>query len=171
MICLDLEELMGLTDDPVYKRLTEGDDTEVLVGTLSMPSPDGSGLITLSLFLIDYKEEDIDRFVNDLFKDLKKMDLVVREGTYTLSIEEQSTTLMFAEGETASHTAPNFWAQYVPQPEEHEAFQRELARTGVWLLIILTTKNLREFVVRQDGTVIFSRVNPMTATIRKMFKF
>jgi hypothetical protein len=164
---------MGLTDDPFYKNMIEGHDTKMMVGTLTIiiSPPEGRRSETFPLFLIDYHgvTDDMEPIVAEALDDAKKVNLTVKDGTYSASIEERGTVLMFAEGETAAHTAPNFWAEYTPQQDEHEAFQREYARLEVWLLVIITKNMLREFVIRPDGTVIFKRVVPLTDDLRKMF--
>lgn len=159
---------MGLTDNPFYKKLLEGYDTRLLVGTMGIAA--GGRAVTFPLFLVDYDEfpEDMENVVGQALDDVKKINLNVKDGSYSVSIEESGTVLMFAEGETAAHTAPLFWAEYTPQPEEHQAFQQEYARTGVWVFMVITKKILREFLVDQKGAIVHKRVSPLTDELRRM---
>lgn len=157
---------MSLTDDPMYKYLTKGEDTDIIVGTMTI-SPEPGRTETFALFLIDYHKGDMEKFVARTFDDLKKIELHVKEGVYRLSTTEASTTLMFAHGEQAAHTAPLFWAEYTPAADEHAAFQREYARRGVWLLLIATTESLRELVIGPHGEVIVSVKHAMTPELKK----
>lgn len=157
---------MSLTDDPVYRYMTEGEDTDIIVGTMTV-SPAPGRRETFALFLIDYHGKGMEKFVSHTFDDLKKINLGVNEGAYRLSTDDEQTTLMFAHGEKAAHTAPHFWADYTPSPDEHEAFQREYARTGIWLLFIATTESLREFVIDPQGSVLATKTHPMTPELRK----
>lgn len=157
---------MSLTDDPFYHYMTKGEDTDIIVGTMTI-APDGHRRETFPLFLIDYHKENMEKFVAHTFDDLKKIELSVKDGAYRLSTDDVHTTLMFAHGEKAAHTAPQFWAEYTPSPDEHEAFQRELKRLGLWLLFITTTEALREFVINPDGSVLVTQQHPMTPELRK----
>lgn len=160
---------MGLMDDPLYRKLTEGEDTRLLVGTLGIPMQ--SGIMEFPLFLIDYHgvRGDMESFVADIFDDVKKVNLNVRDGVYFVSIDDQSTVTMFAEGETAVHTSPDFWGEFTPAPDDHARFQREFSQKGVWLLVIITKANLREILVDHGGKVGFQNVKPMTDPLRKMW--
>lgn len=157
---------MSLTDDPMYQYMTKGEDTDIIVGTITV-SPEPNRRETFPLFLIDYHGKDMEKFVSPLFDDLKKINLIVKEGTYKLATDDASTTLMFAHGEQAAHTAPMFWADYTPSPDEHQAFQREYARLGIWLLFIATTEKLREFVIDPEGVVLVTKIHEMTPELRK----
>lgn len=165
---------MGLTDDPFYKNMTEGEDTHILVGTLTtrMRSPKTSRTETLPVFLVDYHPapQDMETIIAQTFDPLKKINLDVKNGTYTLSVDKRNTTLIFSGGETAAHTAPDFWAQYTPLPEEHEAFQKEFRRTGVWVLMIITKLHLREFLVTSSGDIIYRNILPLTPELKKVLK-
>lgn len=165
---------MGLTDDPLYKNMTEGEDTHILVGTLTtrMRGPNNARVEVLPVFLVDYNPAptEMEKFVAGTFDPLKKINLRVDNGTYTLYVEELNTTLLFSGGETAAHTAPNFWAQYTPLPEEHEAFQKEYRRTGVWVLMIITKQFLREFLIIPSGDIIYRNILPLTDELRKALK-
>lgn len=162
---------MGLTDEPFYKGMTEGEDTQIIVGTADLGLPDGKK-ITLPVYIVDYHKSayDMEGMISKTFSNVKKIDLAVKDGSYRLAVGKPTTALMFAEGETAIHTAPEFWADFKPTAEEHEAFQREFANTGVWLFMILTKENLREFVVNHDGNALVKKMQPMTAELRKRFK-
>jgi len=157
---------MSLTDDPMYKYMTQGEDTDIIVGTMTV-SPEPDRHETFALFLIDYHGKKMESFVAHTFDDLKKIELLVKDGTYRLSTDDASTTLMFAHGEQAAHTAPQFWADYTPTPDEHEAFQREYDRLGIWLLLVATTEALREIVISKDGEVIVTQKHVMTPELRK----
>lgn len=165
---------MGLTDDPLYKNLTEGEDTHILVGTLTtrMRGPNNARAEVLPVFLVDYhpSKDDMEKIIAQTFDPLKKINLTVEKGIYTLSVDERNTTLIFAGEETAAHTAPNFWAQYTPLAEEHEAFQKEYRRTGVWVLMIITKLFLREFLVIPSGDIIYRNIIPLTPELKKMLK-
>jgi hypothetical protein len=162
---------MGLTDNPFYKNMIEGDDTRILVGTLGImaSTPSGPLKVALPLVLVDYNEfpEDMENVVAQSLDGAKKINLNVKDGSYSVSIPERGTVLMFAEGETAAHTAPLFWVEYTPAPEEHQAFQQEYARTHVWLLMIITKNVLREFLVAPTGDIIHKRTSPLTDELRK----
>ena len=165
---------MGLTDDPFYKNMTEGEDTHILVGTLTtrMRGFKNARPEILPVFLVDYHPapSDMEKIVSNTFDPLKKINLEVKNGTYRLSVEERNTTLIFSGDETAAHTAPNFWAEYTPLPEEHEAFQKEYRRTGVWVLMIITKLYLREFLILQSGDIIYRNILPLTDELRKALK-
>jgi len=165
---------MGLTDDPFYKNMTEGEDTHILVGTLTtrMRGPNSARTETLPVFLVDYhpSPQDMETIIAQTFDPLKKINLDVKNGTYTLSVDERNTTLIFSGDEKAAHTAPNFWAQYTPLPEEDEAFQKEYRRTGVWVLMIITKRHLREFLIIPSGEIIYRIILPLTPELRKMLK-
>jgi len=165
---------MGLTDDPFYKNMIEGEDTHILVGTLTtrMREPKNARGETLPVFLIDYNPapKEMEKFIAEAFDPLKKINLDVKKGTYTLSVDERNTTLIFSGEEKASHTAPNFWAQYTPLAEEHEAFQKEYRRTGVWVLMIITKSHLREFLIIPSGEIIYRNTLPLTPELRKILK-
>lgn len=157
---------MSLTDDPMYQYMTKGEDTDIIVGTLTV-APEPGKSQTFPLFLIDYHGKDMEKYVAQLFDGLKKMNLHVKNGNYRLSTDDASTTLMFAHGEKAAHTAPQFWAEYTPSRDEHKAFQKEHSRVGFWLLFIATTEALREFVVGPDGEVAVTQKHDMTPQLRK----
>ena len=80
---------MGLTDDPFYKNMTEGEDTHILVGTLTtrMRGPNSARTETLPVFLVDYhpSPQDMETIIAQTFDPLKKINLDVKNGTYTLS--------------------------------------------------------------------------------------
>jgi hypothetical protein len=149
---------MGLTDDPFYRNMTEGEDTHILVGTLTtrMRAPSNARVEVLPVFLVDYHpaKDDMEKVIAATFDDLKKI----------------NTTLIFSGGETAAHTAPNFWAQYTPLAEEHEAFQKEYRRTGVWVLMLITKIFLREFLIIPSGDVIYRNIIPLSPELKRMLK-
>lgn len=157
---------MSLTDDPMYVYMTKGEDTQIIVGTMTI-SPDPAHPQTFPLFLIDYHKKSMEAFVANTFDDLKKINLTVDKGTYRLATDDSQTTLMFAHGEKAAHTAPQFWAEYTPAPDEHKAFQREYARLGIWLLLIVTTEAVRYLIINPEGSVIGINKFPMTPQLRK----
>lgn len=163
---------MSLIDDPFYRSMIEGNDTQIVVGTLTvaLELPGGLHPKAFPIFLIDYHgfSSDMEPFVADAFDDAKKINLDVKDGAYTVEVEEKGAVTLFAYGEQATHTAPIFWAQYTPAPEEHAAFQREYARTYVWMLMIITYEKLHELVVAPDGTVLFKRVVPLTDELKKV---
>jgi hypothetical protein len=163
---------MSLINDPFYKSMIEGYDTKILVGTMGteLKGPWGVRTEIFPLFLIDYHgfPSDMDPFVADAFDGRKKVNLREKDGTYSVGSEEQGTVMMFAHGEQATHTAPTFWAEFKPEPEGHAAFQKELARLGIWMLMIITKNRLREIVVARDGAVIASRIVPLTDELKKM---
>jgi hypothetical protein len=164
---------MGLTDDPFYKKMTEGYDTRLLVGTLTVKAdgPSGPRAITFPLFLVDYHDsaEDMEKLVAETIDEAKKINLSVKDGAYSVNLEERGTVVMFSEGETAAHTAPNFWAQYTPDPEEHKMFQQEYAKMGAWMFAVITKKNLREFLVASNGDILLKKTRPLTDDLRKMW--
>ena len=94
----------------------------------------------------------------------------MKNGVYTAAAEERSTTVIFGEGEQAAHTAPDFWAEYTPTPDEHEAFQEAYARTGVWVLMIITKPYLREYLIGEDGEILYRKILPLTPDLRKILK-
>lgn len=165
---------MGLTDDPIYRNMTEGEDTHMLVGTLTtrMRDPNDPRAEARAVFLIDYYPggDSVEPAGAPAFDGMKKVILSVKNGTYSVSGEERSTTLIFGGGEQAAHTAPDFWAEYTPTPEEHEAFQEAYRRTGVWVLMIITKPYLREYLVVENGDILFRRTIPLTAELRKTLK-
>lgn len=161
---------MGLTDDPIYKAMTEGEDAELIVGTIEMGPPDKR--IKFPVYIIDYTKTGpaMEGMVAQMFNDdLKKIDLAVREGKYTVSVGKPRTIIMFSEGETAAHTAPDFWSEHMPTLDEHNAFQREYKRMGHWLFIILTKEMFRQFAIAQDGSVVHKLITPMNDNLRKSF--
>jgi hypothetical protein len=164
---------MGLTDDPMYKKMIEGYDTKLIVGTITLliSGPSGPRSITFPLFLIDYHNAsgDMEKLVKDAIDEAKKINLRVKDGTYSVDVPEQATVVMVSEGETAAHTAPNFWAEYTPAREEHEAFQKEYARMGAWMFTIITKDNLREIIVAPTGDILVKKTRPLTDDLRKMF--
>jgi hypothetical protein len=162
---------MGLTDDPLYKGMTEGEDTEMIVGTAEMGPVDGPR-INFPILVIDYTKGGprMEGFVAQTFDDLKKMNLSVRGETYRISAGDPYTTLMFAQGETAAHTAPEFWGEHTPSHDEHQAFQRAYNKLGLWLLMILTKDTYRQFAIAPDGSVHHKTITPMTDNLRKSFK-
>ena len=160
---------MSLSEDPLYKKLTEGFDTKLLVGTLGVPVEDR--IENFALFLIDYygAPSDLESTVEDAFDDVKKINLVVKpDGNYFISVEDQGTLTVFSGGETAVHTAPTFWGEYTPEKEEHEAFQREFTQKGVWILMVITKTKVRKILVDRDGKVVFRKTVPLTDELKKM---
>lgn len=162
---------MGLTDDPFYKGMIEGEDTEMIVGTVEMGPLEGPRH-TFPVYIIDYTKTGpgMEGMVAQIFNDLKKIDLVVREGKYTLSVGKPTTAIMFAEGETAVHTAPDFWGEHTPSLDEHNAFQKEYKSKGFWLFMILTNETFRQFAIDQGGSVVHKLITPMNDNLRKSFK-
>ena len=161
---------MALTDDPFYKRLTEGGDTQITVGVMALHSPDAR--IQFPVFIIDYGQagDRIETMVANTFGNLKEIRLYVEKGTYTLEIPERETLLLFSGEETAVHTAPIFWGQYTPDLEDHEAFQEAYVRIDLWLLILLTPVTVRQFVINPKGVVVFKNSLPLTPELRKQFR-
>jgi hypothetical protein len=161
---------MGLTDDPIYRNLIEGDDTKIIVGTLTTEMR--GQMESISLFLIDYYAlgDDLERIAAQTFDTMQEITLTAKDGVYTLAVGERSTTLMFSAGEQAAHTAPDFWAEYTPEPEEDEAFQRELKRTGLWIFMIITKPSLRQYLIDASGRILHRRTVPLTEELRKMLK-
>lgn len=165
---------MGLTDDPIYKNMIEGEDTHILIGTLTtrMRSPNKPDLEVLPVFLVDYYSApaEMEKIIAKTFDPVKKINLIVKNGIYKISTEERGTVLIFAEGETVAHTAPDWWAEYTPRAQEHEAFHGAYVRTGVWVLMVITKLHLREHLVDQGGYVVFKRTLPLTDELKKMLK-
>lgn len=163
---------MGLTDEPFYKNLIEGNDTRLIVGTigLSVDGPSGPRALTFPLFLVDYHDiaEDMEQLVEEGVDPAKKVNLNVKDGTYTVDVDEKGTVVVFGGGETAAHTAPNFWAEYTPLPEEHKDFQEQFKQTGAWMFIIVTKLFMREIFVDPAGRILAKRTIPLTDELRKM---
>ncbi len=160
---------MSLTDDPFYRKIVEGNDTPILLGVLGAAGIQGA---LLAFIEIDYyhQGESMEPYITEAFDSVGRIGLYEKDRTYTIEVGEKSTTLMFAEGETAAHTASNFWAQYTADAPEHEAFQKALKKEGVWMFVIATKKNLRQFLVGADGLVLHKRTQPMTPEIMKAYK-
>jgi hypothetical protein len=165
---------MGLTDDPLYKKMIEGHDSTLIVGTMTVKAdgPSGPRAITFPLFAVDYHgvEEDMEKLVAESIDGAKKINLVVKDGVYSVDVPEKGTVVIFSEGETAAHTAPIFWAEYKPSPDEHEAFQREYAKMGAWMFMVITKEKLREILVAPNGEVIVKKTRPMTDELKKMLR-
>lgn len=160
---------MSLRDDPLYRKIVEGNDTPIMLGILGVSGVEGQ---YLAFIAVDYylQGESMERYIEEAFDKAPQVNLFMHERNYRIEIGEKSTTMVFAEGETAAHTAPNFWMEYQAESPEHEAFQDAMKKMGVWMFVVATKKSLRQFLVGADGTVLHKRKMAMTPELMKTFK-
>jgi len=160
---------MSLTDDPFYRNMVEGNNTPMLVGVLGVAGQD----VRLPFVEVDWYQYDSDRmeaYVADIFDKAPRLNLHVKGRSYRVEVDRKSTAMVFAEGEMAVHTAPDFWAEYEAQQPEHDMFQESFRKAGVWLLLVATRKYVRQMLVGANGVVMHRKTMPMTPELMKAYR-